>query len=206
MATMRKRTETERGHEYQYADMQPVEFRPDGTPTRFEIVTTDDDVRYPPAIGWDDAPIVSPLPEARIVKAQSVVSGSWSDRARAFNISTLNLSIVTGILATIAALVFGASVSFFVLALYFFGGFTLAWLVAYALHTFVSAEGSQMADTLLLWRFLFNEQRHRHQRYNAPKTDSQRTLETVLFALASGFTVLAGLGLLVAIFMENSPK
>lgn len=188
------------------SEMKPIAWRPDGTPTRFEIVQRDQ--AQPRVIGEDDddAHIVSPLPEARIVKAQSVVTGSWSDRARAFNITTLNLSIVTGILATIAALVFGASVSFFVLALYFFGGFTLAWVIAYALHTFVSAEGAQMADTLLLWRFLFNEQRHRHQRYSAPPSDRLRLAQTVLLALAAGTTVLAGLGLLVAVFMENAPR
>ena len=180
-------------------------WKSDGTPVRFEVVQRDQ-AQHPRPIGHDDAPIVSPLPEARIVKAQSVVEGSWSDRARAFNISTLNLSIVTGILATIAALVFGASVSFFVLALYFFGGFTLAWLVAYFLHTFISAEGAQMADTLLLWRFLFNEQRHRHNRYNTPPSDRLRLAQTILGALAVGSTVLFVLLIVAAVALEWMPR
>ena len=187
-------------------EMRPVAWKSDGTPVRFEVVQRDQ--ARPRVIGADDdvQHIVSPLPEARIVKAQSVVEGSWSDRARAFNISTLNLSIVTGILATIAALVFGASVSFFVLALYFFGGFTLAWLVAYALHTFISAEGAQMADTLLLWRFLFNEQRHRHNRYNTPPSDRLRLAQTIIGALAVGSTVLFVLLIVAAVALEWMPR
>lgn len=187
-------------------DMKPVAWKSDGTPTRFEIVQRDQ-VR-PRVIGDDDdvQHIMSPLPEMRVVKAQSVVEGSWSDRAHAFNISTLNLSIVTGVLFTIAAIVFGASLSFFALALYFFGGFTLSWLIAYLLHTFVSAEGSQFADTLFLWSFLRREQAHRHQRYNAPTTDRQRALQLILGTLAVGSTVLAGIGLIVAIFMENTTR
>lgn len=184
-------------------DMRPVAWKADGTPVRFEVVQRDQ-AQHPRPIGHDDAPIVSPLPEARVVKAQSVVEGSWSDRARAFNISTLNLSIVTGILATIAALVFGASVSFFALALYFFGGFTLAWLVAYLLHTFVSAEGAQMADTLLLWHFLFTEQRYRHQRYS--ESERLTLLRTIVGALAVGVTALFVALIIIGVALEWMPR
>ena len=189
-------------------DMRPVSWKSDGTPVRFEVVQRDQ-AQHPRPIGWDDddeTPIVSPLPEARIVKAQSVVTGSWSDRAAAFNKTTYTLSLVTGVAFVIGGAVFGPGLSFFALSLYFFGGFVLAWLIAYLLHTFVSAEGAQMADTLLLWQFLFREQQHRHGRYATPKTDSQRTLETVLLAAAVGVTVLAGLGLLVAVFVESAPR
>ena len=188
-------------------DMRPVAWKPDGTPTKFEIVQRDQAQPRPRVLGEDDdVHIVSPMPAERVVRAQSVVSGSWSDRAAAFNKTTYTLSMVTGVAFVIGGAVFGPSLSFFALSMYFFGGFVLAWLIAYLLHTFVSAEGAQMADTLLLWRFLFNEQRHRHNRYTTPKTDSQRTLETVLFAAAVGVTVLAGIGLIVAIFAENMPR
>ncbi len=188
--------------------MRPVAWKADGTPTKFEIVQRDQAQPRPRVIGEDDDVhhIVSPMPAERVVRAQSVVSGSWSDRAAAFNKTTYTLSMVTGIAFVIGGAVFGASLSFFALSMYFFGGFVLAWLIAYFLHTFISAEGSQMADTLLLWRFLFNEQRHRHQRYNTPKTDGQKALETVLLAAAVGVTVLAGLGLLVAVFVESAPR
>lgn len=202
MATMRKRTETERGHKYEHTELVPMEWK-NGQATRYEVIHNEEEDR-PPAV-WDDAPIVSPL-RNQIARSTSHIEGSWSDRARAFNISTLNLSIVTGIMFAIAAIVFGASLSFFALALYFFAGFAVAWLIAYLMHTFISAEGAQMADTLLLWRFLFNEQRHRHNRYSTPKTDGQKALETVLLAAAVGVTVLAGLGLLVAVFVESAPR
>lgn len=202
MATMRKRTETERGHKYEHTELVPMEWK-NGQATRYEVIHNEEEDR-PPAV-WDDAPIVSPL-RNQIARSTSHIEGSWSDRARAFNISTLNLSIVTGILATIAALVFGASLSFFVLALYFFGGFTLAWLIAYALHTFVSAEGSQFVDTLMLWAFLRREQAHRHQRYSAPPSDRLRLAQTILGTLAVGSTVLFVLAVIVAVAWEWMPR
>lgn len=189
-------------HDVEIEDMRPVAWKVDGTPTRFEVVHS------PQAriIGDDDAPIVSPLPEARVVRASSVVEGSWSDRARAFSITTHTLSAVTGVAFVVAAAVFGASLSFFSLALYFFSGFVLAWLVAYFLHTAISAEGAQMADTLLLWRFLFNEQRHRHGRYTPARSERDRLILVVLGALSVGAAVLFLLAVLTVVFWENMPR
>ena len=195
---MNRRQETE------IEEMQPVAWRPDGTPTRFEIVQRPE--AQPRIIGDDDDLVLSPLPPAKVVKAQSIVEGSWSDRARAFNVTTYTLSTVTGIAFVLAAWVFGASLSFFVLAGYFFGGFVLAWLAAYFLHTAISAEGAQMADTLLLWRFLFNEQRHRHGRYKPQRTERERLLLTILGALAVGAGVLFVLAVVGVVMWENMPR
>ena len=187
-------------------DMRPVAWKPDGTPTKFEIVQREPTA--PRVIGADDDVhnIVSPLPETRVVRSSSHVEGSWRDRAEGFSISTWQLSAVTGVLFVVAAAVFGPSLSFFTLALAFFFGFSAAWLTAYFLHVWVSAEGAQLTETLLLWKFLFREQKYRHGRYATPKTDRQRTLETVLLAAAVGVTALAVLGLLVAVFAENMPR
>lgn len=198
---MRQRT-----NEQEIEGMRPVAWRPDGTPVRFEAIEPVE--AAPVRTVGDDVQdmIVSPLPSARVVKAQTITEGNHSDRAKAFNISTLNLSIVAGLAFVVAALVFGASLSFFSLAMYFFSGFVLAWLVAYFLHTAISAEGAQMADTLLLWRFLFNEQRHRHGRYRPQPTERERLILTVLGAAAVGAGVLFVLAVLGVVFMENMPR
>ncbi|MBI1294300.1 hypothetical protein GC175_05000 [bacterium] len=209
MAQLRTKYERENGHSYTFdeiEDMRPTAWRPDGTPTKFEIVQRDQ--AKPRVIGDDDdvQHIVSPLPEARVVRSSSHVEGSWRDRAEGFSISTWQLSAVTGVLFVVAAAVFGASLSFFTLALAFFFGFSAAWLIAYFLHVWVSAEGAQLTEVLLLWKFLFREQAHRHGRYSLPKSERQRTLETVLLAAAVGVTALAVLGLIVAVFAENMPR
>ena len=45
------------------------------------------------------------------------------------------------------------------------GGFALTWLVAYGLHTFVSADGSLFIHTLMAWGYLRREQSERFKRY-----------------------------------------
>jgi len=189
-------------------EMRPTAWRPDGTPTKFEIVQRDQAQPRPRVIGDDDDVhhIVSPMPAERVVRSSSHVEGSWRDRAEGFSIATWQLSAVTGVLFVVAAAVFGPSLSFFTLALAFFFGFSAAWLTAYLLHVWVSAEGAQLTETLLLWKFLFREQRHRHGRYTLPKSERQRTLETVLLAAAVGVTALGVVGLMAAIFAENMPK
>jgi hypothetical protein len=49
------------------------------------------------------------------------------------------------------------------------GGFALTWLAAYALHTFVSVDGSLFLHTLLGWQYLRREQTERFRRYGLHK-------------------------------------
>lgn len=198
---MRRQTD-----QHDIEDMRPVEFRPDGTPTRFEIVASDDDVRYPPAIGWDDAPIVAPLPADRLPRVQRVIEGDPISEARGFNIRISSLATVLGGGAVLLAALFGASFSAWAGILIFGSVFALTWAGAFVLDAMTSAGGIELFHAMRLWAHLDREQAHRHNRYNAPPTDRQRTLETVLLAAAVGVTVLAGIGLLVAIFAENMPR
>jgi hypothetical protein len=176
--------------------------------TRRDLAVVDVDGRGNPrhlvVIPDDDAPaqlveveptnIVSPLPEARVIKAQSIVAGSYTDRARAFSIRTWQLSMVTGLGLVVAAYALASSpLSFLAAAAWFFAGFLIVWTLAYLADVFVSAEGSQLAETLLLWRFLDKEQSERHRRYGAPQRSG--TLDRVILAAL----FLAGLvGLLLA--------
>lgn len=176
MTDYRIRTQTERGTAIHHADnvrpgeqieMVPTEYDSRGVARKFEIVRTGSPEQLPTVI--DDAqPIVSPLPEARTQKAMAIVEGSYTDRAKAFSIKTWQIATITGVAMTLAAYFWGG-IAGAILSAYFFGGFLLVWLIAYILDVFASAEGSQLAETLLLWRFLFVEQRERHRRYGAPQ-------------------------------------
>jgi hypothetical protein len=81
-------------------------------------------------------------------------------------LATAPLAAATGVVVLlIGILAFGVpflSVPALLLAL---AGFTMAWLCAYALHVFVSADGALFAHTLLAWAYLKREQKERFRRY-----------------------------------------
>ena len=209
MAQLKTKYERENGHSYTYdeiEEMRPTAWRPDGTPTKFEIVQREPTA--PRVIGADDdvQHIVSPLPAERVVRSSSHVEGGYEDRARGFAIATWQLSVVTGAGMAIAALVLGGSFSFVALTGWFFAGFCLVWLASFILHTFVSAEGSEFLSTVFLWRFLFAEQRHRHNRYAQPPSERLRTLQTIVLALAVAASALFVVLIVALVFMENAPR
>ncbi len=144
-----------------------------GNPRQIVIHEPDDEQ---PIIITDQQQI-SPIPPA-MPKATSHIEGSWSDRARAFNLSTLNLSLITGGLFVVTSIAMnGAVLPILALSLYFFSGFALTWLISFTLYIFVSAEGSQFVETLMLWKYLYREQSERHRRYGAPPRQRDRIRE-----------------------------
>jgi hypothetical protein len=116
-----------------------------------------------------EAPIVEVAPQlpgrpAATSRLGATVEGSYQDRAWAFNINTMNLAVATGVMAIIAAFVLRDTITFGVVTVAFFFGFCLTWLIAYAIHTFVSPEGAEMLEILMYWRFINREQAERHKR------------------------------------------
>lgn len=128
----------QRGHDNFVSPGQP--------PARVEVLSPAD---------LPAAPISEPMPYSGHV-----------DRAKGFTIATGPLAAATGfVVLLIGIIAFGVpllSVPALLLAL---GGFTAAWLVAYALHVFVSADGALFAHVLLTWAYLRREQRERIKRY-----------------------------------------
>lgn len=118
---------------------------PDPAPPRVEIIASD----LPPA------PISQPMPHS-----------SHRDRAHGFVVVTAPLAAATGfVVLLIAIAAFGVPVLSVAALLVALGGFTAAWLIAYALHVFVSADGALFAHTLLAWAYLKREQKERIRRY-----------------------------------------
>jgi hypothetical protein len=122
---------------------------------------------------------VAPLPErprVEIVEVprelpappQTVLlpTANYTDRARGFSLATGPLAAATGFVVLLIGIsAFGVPVLSVAALLLALAGFTVAWLAAYIIHTFVSPDGTMFAHTVLAWRYLRAEQKERHQRY-----------------------------------------
>jgi hypothetical protein len=101
------------------------------------------------------APISAPMPYSGHV-----------DRAKGFSLATAPLAGVAGFIVLLIGIsAFGVpllSVGALLLALV---GFAVTWLIAYGLHTFVSADGALFIHTIFAWNFLRREQTERIRRY-----------------------------------------
>jgi hypothetical protein len=93
------------------------------------------------------------------------VEGSYTDRARGFSISTWQLSAVTGLVAWIVAGLGGTALLSLAGLAWLVVGFFAVWLIAYALHIFVSAEGTELFRAAGEYKLLREEQKERHRRY-----------------------------------------
>jgi hypothetical protein len=88
------------------------------------------------------------------------------DRAKGFSIATGPLAGVAGIVAALVGILgWQVPIASLVTLLLALGGFALTWLVAYGLHTFVSADGSLFIHTIFAWGYLRREQTERFKRY-----------------------------------------
>ena len=101
------------------------------------------------------APITPPMPYSNHI-----------DRARGFSVATAPLAGVVGFIVLLIGIsAFGVpllSVGALLLAL---AGFAVTWLIAYGLHTFVSADGALFIHTIFTWGYLRREQTSRLKRY-----------------------------------------
>lgn len=118
------------------------------TPTRVEVL--------PPAAMPDAGQPLS--------RAQSSVTGGHLDRAEGFAHVTGRLALAMGGFGVLVAVVgLGAPILSLVVLAWFGGLYSATWLIAYALHVFVSAEGAAWLHVLRGWRWLDREQAHRHE-------------------------------------------
>jgi hypothetical protein len=101
------------------------------------------------------APISAPMPHS-----------SHTDRAHGFMLATSPLAAATSLVVLlIAILAFGVPVLSVAALLCALAGFTVAWLIAYALHVWVSPDGALFLHVLLVWRLIYLESRERRKRY-----------------------------------------
>jgi hypothetical protein len=112
-------------------------------------------VEIMPPLALPDAPITAPMPLS-----------SHRDRAHGFVLVTAPLAAATGFVVLLVAIAaFGIPVLSVAALLLALAGFTAAWLVAYSLHVWVSADGALFFHVAMTWRLLFIEARERRRRY-----------------------------------------
>jgi len=132
--------------------------------TGVRLVPKGDMSEAPSSIDVPPSPYVVQAPQ--LAQTTTVVTGSHLERARSFTHSTIPLATLAGVLGVIAA-VAGAGAPLLSLAVlaWFFGAFTVAWVVAWVAHLLVSPDGNALVGQLLLYRLLRFEQRERYRRY-----------------------------------------
>lgn len=97
------------------------------------------------------------------VQARATITGTYTDRAKAFNHKVTALSTVTAAgFALVAVAGFGVPVLSLGTLAAIAAGYFVTWAGAYALDAFTSAEGTAFFHTLRAWRWLDREQAHRH--------------------------------------------
>lgn len=103
-----------------------------------------------------------PAPPPTVLLPQA----GYKDRSIGFSIATGPLAAATGfVVLLIGITAFGVPVLSVAALLLALAGFTVAWLIAYIVHTIVSPDGSTFAHVVLTWAYLGREQRERHKRY-----------------------------------------
>lgn len=121
--------------------------------------------RQPPALTGDVLPPLDPQPARVPVQTLQTVATSHRDRAAGFNLVTIPLAAVVGIVALLAAVsLANMPLLSWSALLILFGAFVLVWGLAYAWHTLASPDGAVIFGILLAYRFQRHEQRARLDR------------------------------------------
>lgn len=129
----------------------------DGNPRQLRVVRGE--VVEP----WEDVQLSARADKPTIT---AHVKGSYTDWAKGFSIATWQLSTVTGVAVwTVAAQVTGAPLLSLGLLAWFVGGYFAVWGISYAMHVFVSPEGTDLFRAVAEYRLLRQEQKERHRRY-----------------------------------------
>ncbi|TXH52433.1 MAG: hypothetical protein E6Q97_15920 [Desulfurellales bacterium] len=98
-------------------------------------------------------PIDINMPQQSVMAVD--VRSSYRDRAEGFSIETHQLSMVTGLLAVLVAVV-GFGHPFLALStLWTFGvWYTIVWLGAWLFHRIISPEGLAFFNAVMMWRYV----------------------------------------------------
>ncbi len=111
----------------------------------------------------DPAPI-DLLPSASQTRVE--VRGTFTDRAKGFQIASVPLTAGVGLGSLIVGIV-GWGVPFFSVAAlaWLWTGFLVTWFAAWVIHNLVSPDGIALVHTLLGWQYLHAVRKEREKRY-----------------------------------------
>ena len=131
----------------------------DGNPRQLRVVRSE--IVEP----WEDVQLPA---RATTPAITAHVEGTYTDRAKGFSLATWQLSTVTGVAVwAVAGQITGAPLLSLGALAWFVGGYFAVWLISYAMHVFVSAEGTELFRAAGEYRLLREEQKERHRRYRA---------------------------------------
>ena len=121
---------------------------------------------------------VAPLDTFNVpTPAQSITQlhTTYEDRSRGFLLAVAPVAGVTGLLALVAGVaLFSVPFLSWTALQVFLITFCVTWATGYALHLFVSPDGSLFLSTVFLWRTVGREQKDRHARYWRSYEDARR--------------------------------
>lgn len=189
----------QRVDEQEIEEMRPTAWRPDGTPTKFEIMQREP-AHLPTVV--DSAPIVSPIQPDRVPRVQHIITGTPLDEAKAFNHKTNNLAMVLSGGGVLVALLFGASLTAFTGIMLQAALYASVWLIAYLVDVLRSPGGVELFHAWNLWAYLKREQSHRHGKveYGWDMTS------VILTALVVSVVVMVTVGMVVMLAQEYMPR
>ena len=138
-------------------ELTPVKWDAHGRPVGYAVTHSDrgdiiEQEPLPPALRSD-------------ARTKSAVTGNHKDRAWAFSIRTAQLAAITGVAVwLVGKMLIDYPLLSVVALLWLTTGFAAVWLGAFILDAVLSAEGIELIDTLLFWRFAHREQEERFAR------------------------------------------
>ena len=112
-----------------------------------------------PALQGDVLPPIHQVDTPMPVQTRQALTGDYKNRAEGFRIAMLPVAIVAGVLAVVAAVgLAGVPFLSYTALLWFFTAFCLTWLIGFAMHQWISPDGTALTMVLLHYRLLRNEQ------------------------------------------------
>ena len=103
----------------------------------------------------------TPMP----VQTRQALTGDYRNRAEGFRVAMLPVAIVAGLLSTVAAVaLFSVPLLSGAVLAWFLTAFCVTWLIGFALHTWMSPDGTALTMVLLHYKLLRAEQAARLNR------------------------------------------
>lgn len=128
-------------------------------------IPRDDPQPRRPALQGEIMPPAHQVDTPMPVRTAAMLTGDYRNRAEGFRIAMLPVAVVAGVLAVVAAVgLAGVPFLSFTALLWFFTAFCLTWLIGFAMHQWISPDGTALTMVLLHYRLLRHEQRARLDR------------------------------------------
>ncbi len=113
-----------------------------------------------------------PMPMLPTAQTTVELHTTYLDRAQGFQLATLPIAIAFGVGVLVVAIV-GWNVPFISIGALtiFWLAFLGWWLLGWLIHHIASPDGIALVQAILMYKYVRNEQRHRHRQYRGDARD-----------------------------------